>query len=154
MRRSIVSVLLFCMTMVCAASITMAGPAPKLTQVDIYAFTAENYNHKWKLSPASYPKSMNAYSFSGPELYMRVIYTGDPNWSLTFIKVNGAQYKHSQLFTRQTYITSGDIITGYDVVYRMPAAYLSNSNTVAVNSSGTNGGSAGSVSTNVIFIKR
>lgn len=153
MKRSIVSVLLFCMAMVFAASITMAGPAPKLTAVDIYAFTAENYNHIWKLSPASYPKSMHAYSFSGPELYMRVVYTGHPNWNLTFIKANGAQYKHSQLFTRQTYITSGDMIIGYDVIYRLPAAYLSNSNTVAVNSYGTNGGSASSVTTNIIFTK-
>lgn len=153
MKRSIVFVLLFCLAMIFASSIATAAPAPKLTKVDIYAVTAENYDYLWKKTPASYPKSMSAYSFSGTELYLNVAYTGMPNWNLTFIKVNGTQYKHSQIFEQQFYITNGGIVVGYEVHYKIPTTYLTTSNTMTVESAGTNGGSASSVSINIKFKK-
>ncbi|SMC88255.1 DUF4411 family protein [Sporomusa malonica] len=147
-------VLMVCMAVFWGSTVAMAGPAPALTKVDIYAFTAQSYNYQWKLTPASYPKSMNAYSFSGPELYMNVVYTGIPNWNLTFIKVNGTQYKHSQLFDQQFFITDrGGIVGGYEIIYKIPPTYLYASNTVTVTSRGTNGGSGDSISTNIKFIK-
>ncbi len=153
MKRSITFLLLFCMAMVFTSSVAMAGTAPRLTNVKIDAFTASNYGYQWKLTPASYPKNMSAYSFSGTELYMDVVYTGYPNWNLTFIKVNGSQYTHSQLFYSQYNITSGGVIAGYEVLYKIPASYLNSSNNITVQSYGTNGGSASDASTYVNFAK-
>jgi hypothetical protein len=151
MKNSVAFTLLVCITIFLGSTVAMAGPAPALAKVDIYAFTAQNYNFQWKLAPAGYPKSMNAYSFSGPELYMNVVYTGYPNWNLTFIKVNGTQYGHSEIFDQQFYITSGSAIVGYEVIYKIPSAKLSSSNTISVSSRGANGGSGSSVSTNIKF---
>ncbi|QDR79796.1 hypothetical protein [Sporomusa termitida] len=154
MKKSVAFVLLVCMAVFWGSTVATAGPAPALTKVDIHAFTAQSYNYQWKLTPASYPKSMNAYSFSGSELYMDVIYGGIPNWNLTFIKVNGTQYKHSQLFDHQFFITnSGGSVVGYKIIYKIPPTYLSASNTVSVTSRGTNGGSRDSIATNIKFVK-
>lgn len=165
MKRSMMFVLVLCMAMVLVSSVALAapgpaaepakalGPAPALTDVNIVAFTAENYDYNWQYTPTSFPKSMSAYSFSGPELYMSVIYTGYPNWNLTFIKVNGTQYTHSQLYYAQYPITSGGIVTGYEILYSIPAADLSASNTISVSSSGTNGGSDSDSSTNIKFTR-
>lgn len=154
MKKSVVFVLLVCIIIFGGSTVVTAGPAPALIKVDIHAFTAQSYNYQWQLTPTYYPKSMNAYSFSGPELYMDVIYTGIPNWNLTFIKVNGTQYKHSQLFDKQFFITDrGGIVGGYEVVYKIPPTYLGVSNTIIVTSSGTNGGAADSISTNIKFVK-
>lgn len=152
MKKSVVFVLLVCMVVCLGSTVATAGPAPALSKVDIHAFTAQSYNYQWQFTPANYPKNMNAYSFSGPALYMNVIYTGIPNWNLTFIKVNGTQYKHSQLFDKQFFITDrGGIVGGYEVVYKIPSTDLGLSNTIIVNSRGTNGGSADSISTNIKF---
>lgn len=142
MKKSIVFILLVCMAVFLGSTTAMAGPAPTLTKVNIHAFTAQSYNYQWQFTPANYPRSMNSYSFSGPELYMSVIYTGIPNWNLTFIKVNGTQYKHSQLYEKQIFITDrGGIVGGYEIVYKIPPTYLGASNTIIVTSRGTNGGS-------------
>ena len=95
MKKSIVFVLLLCVTMILTSSVALAGPAAPLSKVNINTFTAENYKNQWQFTPNGYPKN---YSFSGPELYMDVVYTGIPSWNYTFIKINGTQYKHSQLF--------------------------------------------------------
>lgn len=134
-------------------SAVLAGPAPPLSDVNIQAFTAQNYGYQWKFTPPSYPKSMLNYSFSGPELYMSVIYMGYPNWNLTFVKVGGNQHTHNALFDSQHQITSGGIVIGYEIIYKIPAARLNSSNTISVSSVGTNGGSRDDVSTNIIFIK-
>lgn len=153
MKRSMVFVLVLCMAMVFISSVALAAPAPALTDVNIVAFRAENYNSQWQYTPASYPKSMSAYSFSGSELYMSVIYKGYPNWNLTFIKVNGTQYTHNQLCYSQYPFTNGGIVNGYKIVYSIPASDLSPSNTISVSSQGTNGGSDSDVSTNIKFTK-
>ncbi len=154
MKKSVVFVLMVCMTIFLVSTVAMAGPAPALTKVDIHAFTAQSYNYQWQFTPTSYPKSMSGYSFSGPELYMDVIYTGIPNWNHTFIKVNGIQYKHSQLFDKQFFITDrGGFVGGYEVVYKIPPTYLGASNTIIVTSSGTNGGAGESIATNIKFVK-
>lgn len=143
--------------LVCALSILLiaaaaaAGPAPRLTKVQISAFTAQNYNYSWKSAPGGYPKSMNAYSFAGPELYMKVVYSGYPNWNTTFIQISGSQYTHAELFDQQRYMTNRGVIAGFEIVYKIPPAYLGSSNHITINSSGTNGGSASDVSTNVRF---
>lgn len=113
MKKSFTFVLLLCIVMVFGSSVAMGAP---LTKVDINAFTAQNYQYQWQPTPTYYPKSMYNYSFSGPELYMDVVYTGDFSNSLTFITVNGTQYTHSQLFYRQYYITSNGVISGYEVM--------------------------------------
>ncbi|WP_371377144.1 hypothetical protein [Sporomusa aerivorans] len=154
MKKSVVFVLIVCMTVLLGSTVAMAGPAPALTKVDIHAFTAQNYNYQWQFTPDNYPKSMNGFAFSGPELYMNVIYTGMPNWNLTFIKVNGKQYKHSQLFEKQFFITDiGGIVGGYEIVYKIPPTYLGNSNTITVTSRGTNSGAADNIATNIKFVK-
>ncbi|CVK20918.1 MULTISPECIES: hypothetical protein [Sporomusa] len=154
MKKSVVFLLLVCMAVFLSSAVAMAGPAPALTKVDIHAFTAQSCNYQWQFTPANYPRSMHDYSFSGPELYMSVIYTGIPNWNLTFIKVNGTQYKHSQLFEKQFFITdSGRMVGGYEIVYKIPSTYLGVSNTIIVTSRGTNGGSGDNVATNIKFVK-
>ncbi|EGO61854.1 DUF4879 domain-containing protein [Acetonema longum] len=153
MKKSIVFLLLVFMVMVSVSPLATAGPAPALTKVDIAAFTAENYSNQWQKTPTSYPKSMSGYSFSGPVLYMAVVYTGYPNWNLTFIKINGNQFRHSEIPSERVNLVSGGVIVGYEVHYKIPKAQLSSSNTISVNSSGTNGGSGSSVSTNIKFVK-
>lgn len=154
MKKSVVFLMLVCLAVFCGYTVAMAGPAPALTKVDIHAFTAQSYNNQWQLAPAGFLKSMNGYEFSGAELYMNVKYTGIPNWNLTFIKVNGTQYKHSQLFDRQFFITnSGGKVIGYELIYKIPAAYLQAANTVAVTARGTNGGASDSLATNIKFVK-
>lgn len=154
MKKSIVFVLMVCMAIFWGSTVATAGPAPALTKVDIHAFTAQSYNYQWQFTPTGYPRSMNGYSFSGPELYMDVIYTGIPSWNLTFIQVNGTQYKHSELFDKRFFITDrGGFVGGYEVVYKIPPTYLGASNTIIVTSSGTNGGSADSISTNIKYVK-
>jgi hypothetical protein len=153
MKKSIVFVLLLCMAMVLTSSVALAGLAPALSKVNINALTAENYNNQWQFTPTGYPKNMTGYSFSGPELYMDVVYTGIPSWNYTFIKINGSQYKHSQLFDQQFFITDGGIIVGYEIVYKIPSTYLSGSNNITVTSSGTNDGSGSDLSTYIKFVK-
>ena len=153
-KKSIVFILLVCVAVLWGSIPAIAGPAPALTKVDIQAFTAQNYNYQWKTTPAGYPKSMSDYSFSGPELYMTVIYAGIPNWDLTFLKVNGTQYKHSQLLDQQFFITdSGRMVAGYKIIYKIPPTYLAAVNTVTVTSRGTNGGTRDGLSTNIKFVK-
>ena len=154
MKKFVVFLLLVCMTVFLGSTVAMAGPAPALTKVDIRAFTAESCNYQWQFTPANYPRSMHDYSFSGPELYMSVIYTGVPNRNLTFIKINGTQYKHSQLFQQQFLITdSGGIVGGYEMIYKIPPTHLGVSNTIVVTSRGTNGGSNDDIATNIKFVK-
>ncbi len=153
MKKSIVFVLLLCLTMAFVSSVASADPAPPLSDVKIRAFKAENYDDKWKHTPPSYPKNMSAYSFSGPALDMSVIYTGYPDWTLTFIKIGGSRYTHRELLYELRYIYSGGIVTGCEVYYRIPAAKLNASNTISVTSMGSNGGSADDVSTNIRFVK-
>ena len=160
-KRSILFALVLCLTIVFVSSVALAGPvksavapAQALSDVNIAAFTAQNYNYEWKLTPPSYPKSMSAYSFSGPELYMSVFYTGYSSWNLTFIRVNGNHFNHSQLFYAQYPIVSGGVIVGYEILYSIPAAQLSSSNTVTVTSTGTSGGGTYSdLSTNIYFVR-
>lgn len=154
MKKSIVFVLLLCVTMILTSSVALAGPAPALSKVNINAFTAENYNNQWKFTPNGYPKNMTSYSFSGSELYMDVVYTGIPSWNYTFIKINGSQYKHSQLFDQQFFITdSGGIIIGFEIIYKISPTYLSGSNNITITSSGTSGGSGSDISTYIKFVK-
>lgn len=154
MRKSAVFVLLVCIAVVWGNAVALAGPAAALTKVDIHAFTAQNYDYQWQFTPLGYPKSMNRYSFSGSELYMSVVYSGIPNWTLTFITVNGTQYRHSELFDKQFFITdSGRIVGGYEIVYKIPSAKLNSVNTITVTSRGTTGGSGDSISTNIKFVK-
>lgn len=154
MKKSIIFVLMVFMTIFFGSSVATAGPAPALTKVDIHGFTAQSYNYQWQLTPAGSSKNMHGYSFSGPELYLDVIYSGIPNWNLTFIKINGTQYKHSQLFDQQFLITDrGGIVGGYEVIYKIPPTYLGASNTIIVTSSGINRGSGGSIATNITFVK-
>lgn len=144
--------LVFCIVMV-LASMTMAAPAPRLTKINISAFTAQNYNYKWKPAPDSYPKSMSAYSFSGSDLHMDVVYTGYPDWNFTYIKINGTQLTHSEIVDQQLYITNRGVIVGFEVIYKIPPAYLGGSNTITINASGANGGSASNIATNIRFAK-
>jgi len=154
MKKSIVFMLFLCVTMILTSSVTLAGPAAPLSKVNINAFTAENYKNQWQFTPNGYPKNMTGYSFSGPELYMNVVYTGIPSWNYTFIKINGTQYKHSQLFDQQFLITdSGGIIIGFEIIYKIPPTYLSGSNNITITSSGTNGGSGSDISTYIKFVK-
>lgn len=154
MKKSVVFILMVCLAVFWGSTVATAGPAPALTKVNIHAFTAQSYDYQWQFTPAGYPKSMNAYSFSGPELYMNVVYTGIPSWNLTFIKVNGTQYKHSQLFEKQFLLTdSGGIVGGFEVIYKIPPTYLGAANTIIVSSRGTNGGSADNIATNIKFVK-
>ena len=71
----------------------------------------------------------------------------------TVFKVNGKQYRHSEIFDQQFSLTSGGVVAGFEVIYKIPTTYLTDSNNVTVNSSGTNGGSASDISTNIRFTK-
>lgn len=67
-----------------------AAAAPPLTRADVFMIGSENT--RMTLVPSAYPHNINK-SFYGENIFLRLKYTGYPNWNSIFVKINGKSVK-------------------------------------------------------------